>query len=228
MEKLQQKASDLHKFGIHAEIRAWADKIDKELGEIGHDNSYGEVGQLIYLIDYMGRALWGALHEPEDIKWDYVEAKLSHAHEIMEGIQERIMFPLPDKKLGTNYLDTEKIRWMLNRDDPVYGMDDLWEIYIKLRQGQIPTMRFLMSCSEEELEKLEWVIKKLMTDFSDRYGNGKFIDFLEHLGEAKCPKILEILEEFKEEMQEKKDCDEKYEPSVFKKYMQRNRNSNMV
>lgn len=94
-------------------------------------------------------------------------------------------------------LDTDKIRWMMNRRDSRWWEEDSWEIYNKIRNDMYDTMDFLNTCSTQELETIEWELNDLMDDFSDENGEGEFIDFLEDLGERKSDCLLESVREFK-------------------------------
>lgn len=59
------------------------------------------------------------------------------------------------------------------------------------------TMNFLETCTSQELENVEWELNDLMNDFSDKNGEGEFIDFLEELGERESESLLESVREFK-------------------------------
>ncbi len=96
-------------------------------------------------------------------------------------------------------LDTEKIRWMLHRNNDRFWDDDEFEIYLKLKKDMYETMEFLKSCTTEELELLEWNIMDLVTDFENEGGPDEFIDFLEELGERKSDSLLESVKIYKQQ-----------------------------
>jgi hypothetical protein len=96
-------------------------------------------------------------------------------------------------------LDTEKIRWMLHRNDGRFWGEDELEIYQKLSKDRYETMHLLETCTTEELELLEWNILDFLTVFEKNGGYEEYIAFLEELGERKSDSLQESVKQYKEE-----------------------------
>jgi hypothetical protein len=109
---------------------------------------------------------------------------------------------------GKIMLDSEKLKWMIQRKkclhytDPRFE-DDSWHISYALTRDMNDTMTFLESCTDEEINLLADELFDVVDAFYDGQGGGNFVEFLKILVENRpnveiqdeIQGIVEILDE---------------------------------
>jgi hypothetical protein len=207
-KEIQEKMDWIvNQFAMNPEIKKWAEDVDIQLRMTGVEDELS-VSKLIEMINLLSRALWGMCHYEKNWE-DYANCKTDTPYHIAERMKNTIEERRENLKEHEhfkhywlfNHFDEEKVQWLMNRNEGECDIRDSFDIYYEFRQNPYAAIKFLNTCTEDELSKLKQPIELLMKWFGDSKGENELIACLEALGRLKSEEIFNMVKEFKEKQQ---------------------------